>query len=654
MVLVLALVGTSVASYPVWLQPFEVVGGTEGVQDVSVAMNGGGDAVVVWGERNGEVHYTSVHASIRSDGVFGSPAELSPPEADGLEPRPQVVLDRAGSALALWERFPSTIMLARRAAGAGWGASAILDGPDPDVSNSGAWNPRVAVAPAGNALIAWTTSGGGSLVRAADVSVAGVFGPRTTISQPDDSDDAPRVAFGPSGEALLAWNDTAAGYVATVALRVPGEAFSAEERLSDPSTPGGGARPAIDAAGDAIVAWTADVGSDQVVQAAIHPAGENWWSDPIPLSEPAPHVGPPEIASAGDGTTTVVWSQSVDGIRSTIQGATRPHGGAFGRPIDLSALSQGPTSPQIAGGADGTTIVTWSHADGHAWTVQASTRSPGGAFGNPVDLSVPASDQQSPYVAVGDTGDALVAWHRWDGRRSLAEVAAYDASPPRIEGVTVPATARVGQAAHMAVAAADISSPVTTTWSFGDGSVAEGPNVVHAYQQPGSYEVRVVATDTAGGTAVSTRRLGVERAPGPLRPHLSRLRLEPAVFRASAPYDDGVRALAGTKPTGSHVRFGLDMIAKVSFAVERRTHGRQVHGRCVKLTHGTRGAKPCVRLVPVRGSFTQWAAPGASRIPFGGRLNGHALRTGRYVLVATPTSLGIRGSSARAPFRIRR
>jgi hypothetical protein len=491
------------------------------------------------------------------------------------------------------------------------------------------------------------------LLRFADVSTAGVLGPRQTVSQPDDSDDAPRVAFGPSGEALLAWNDIGAGYVATAALRAPGGAFSVEERLSNPSTPGGGARPVIDAAGDALVAWTAHVGSDEVVQAAIHPGGEDWWSDPIPLSEPASDVGPPEIAAAGDGTTTVVWSR-FDGIRSTVQAAIRPAGGAFGRPIDLSAPRQHATSPQIAAGADGTTIVAWAGSDGHNWTVEAATRAAGGAFGRPVDLSAPESDEQSPQVAIGGTGDALVAWHGWTGRHAVAEVAAYDVSPPRIDAVTVPAKVTVGNVAQMAVTAADVSSPVSITWSFGDGSAAEGLSVGHAYNQLGTYEVRVVATDTAGRTAVTTRRLVVERAPEPLQPHLSRLRLEPAAFRASAPRGDVVRALAGTRPTGSQVRFRLDMIAKVSFTVEHRTRGRQIRGRCVKLTHETRGAKPCVRLVPLRGSFAQWAAPGASRISFGGRLNGHALRTGRYVLEATPTALGIRGRSARAAFRIRR
>jgi hypothetical protein len=243
----------------------------------------------------------SVHAAIRSGGVFGTPAELSPPDPDGVEPHPQVVLDTAGNALALWELWPWTIQMARRPAGGAFGPPVKVDGPDPAVPDSGAYgSPHLAVAPAGNALIAWMTGSSRFLVHVVDVTATGALGPRTTISQPDDSDGSPRVAFGPGGEALLAWNDIWAGYLTTAALRTPGGVFSTEVPLSGPNVPGSGIRAVIDAAGDAIVAWVAEDGADRVIQAAIRPAG-GVWTGPVPLSDPAPEVGRPEIAASGDG-----------------------------------------------------------------------------------------------------------------------------------------------------------------------------------------------------------------------------------------------------------------------------------------------------------------------------------------------------------------
>jgi probable HAF family extracellular repeat protein len=72
------------------------------------------------------------------------------------------------------------------------------------------------------------------------------------------------------------------------------------------------------------------------------------------------------------------------------------------------------------------------------------------------------------------------------------------ARPPQIaavgEGLTFKAAARGGG-----------GGPYTFSWDFGDGTMAEGPNVLHAYDRPGSYSPRVTVTDRSGG--VSTTEL---------------------------------------------------------------------------------------------------------------------------------------------------
>ncbi len=45
--------------------------------------------------------------------------------------------------------------------------------------------------------------------------------------------------------------------------------------------------------------------------------------------------------------------------------------------------------------------------------------------------------------------------------------------------------------------------PDQVTWTFGDGGEAAGPNVTHAYSQPGEYSADVVATDYVGVSALS-------------------------------------------------------------------------------------------------------------------------------------------------------
>jgi hypothetical protein len=252
--------------------------------------------------------------------------------------------------------------------------------------------------------------------------------------------------------------------------------------------------------------------------------------------------------------------------------------------------------------------------------------------------------------------EALVVWTGWDtrARRALADAAAYDASPPQIDALSIPPAATTGSATQMSAATSDISSHVTTTWSFGDGSIAEGTAVTHEYAHPGSYDVRATATDAAGRTATATRQITVTPPPPPALegPVLTRLRLRSPAFcvASSGRHTAGTRRRRGR--TGSEAWFRLDSIARVTFAVERRTAGRRVHGRCVRTTHTNHDARPCARNVRLHGSFTRSFPLGNDGLTFTGRLHGRALVPGRYVLIATPSASRTRGRSARARFRI--
>jgi hypothetical protein len=55
-------------------------------------------------------------------------------------------------------------------------------------------------------------------------------------------------------------------------------------------------------------------------------------------------------------------------------------------------------------------------------------------------------------------------------------------------------------------------SPVTTSWSFGDGALADGLNVQHAFRRAGAFTVRVTAADAVGNTATAARRVTIRPA----------------------------------------------------------------------------------------------------------------------------------------------
>lgn len=175
---------------------------------------------------------------------------------------------------------------------------------------------------------------------------------------------------------------------------------------------------------------------------------------------------------------------------------------------------------------------------------------------------------------------------------------------------------------------------------------------------------RVVAAVGTGGTDPALPLLPAGQppaglpvtppAPAPATPPLASvtaLRVSPSAFRA-ARTGASVRPVAG-RP-GTRVSYRLNIAASVRFAVERRSAGRRVGGRCVATSRVNRRRAPCIRYVRMPGSFTRNRPAGQDRFTFSGRLASRSLLPARYRLLATPRAKGRTGATRRASFRIAR
>jgi hypothetical protein len=124
--------------------------------------------------------------------------------------------------------------------------------------------------------------------------------------------------------------------------------------------------------------------------------------------------------------------------------------------------------------------------------------------------------------------------------------------------------------------------------------------------------------------------------------NLSALDASRATFRAAG---RGPSLLARAK-VGTRVTYSLSRPAPVMFKVQRRKGGRKVGRKCKKPTRRNRRRKRCN--LTLKGSFVDSGTAGANSIGFTGRLRGHKLRPGRYVLVARPAG----GAARSLRFRI--
>jgi hypothetical protein len=291
----------------------------------------------------------------------------------------------------------------------------------------------------GEAVVVWTRTrkggegvlspdGGEGPIQAASRTPAGHWGAPVTISAHPGGNA--RLALSASGEAVAAW-ETAGGAV-WAAVRSPHGRWAAARRLS----PARSRSPdvAIDSRGDAVVVWdheeecctvVGEKGPSELgvstVQATERKAAGAWGSV---SNVSARSFGESEatVAMSSSGQATVVWTHEpvqVGGGLLAIEASARPPRGSWEKPVTIAG-GPGAGLPFLTAlhlAADGATeeIATWGESVGAAqdaagpFRIRAAYLSPAGAWESPVELFEAQAD---PVLAVGATGDALLAWQQ--------------------------------------------------------------------------------------------------------------------------------------------------------------------------------------------------------------------------------------------------
>jgi hypothetical protein len=172
----------------------------------------------------------------------------------------------------------------------------------------------------------------------------------------------------------------------------------------------------LDAQGDATAVWSEWDGDDTVVESSYRPAGEGWQA-PVDISEasgatvlvPGEHdAAYPRIAVDGDGDVTVVWERSTGADETAIQAASRPAGGDWQAPVDVSepSVTASDEEPWVAADERGDVTAVWKREG----VVQSALRPAGEGWQAPVDVSEPGVEALTPQAAADAAGDATAVW----------------------------------------------------------------------------------------------------------------------------------------------------------------------------------------------------------------------------------------------------
>jgi hypothetical protein len=662
-------------------------------------LDGSGSAVAVWTANGPGFDGRVTQAATRPPGgAWTPPVTLSPPEEDGGWD-PAVAVGPDGDAVVVWSsvrhdggRTRQIVLAVTRDAGGRWSAPiAISD--DSEIALS--FQPEVVVDGDGTATAIWSEeTGEAAVLRTRTRPRGGAWGPPVDLTDRFVGWE-PQLAVDPHDNVTAVWNwrnvpEHGSGIIQSK-FRPAGGAWSADPvDLSDDGESALEPQLAVDPDGRAVAVWYSYTGDDSVVRAARRTA-QGEWGLPVDLSGDDPAALLPHVAIDSHGTATAVW-ESHDDAGRIMRASTSVAGESWSNPVDISVRDGGPWSggfPQVAADREGDVTAIWE-----AWypdrfsIVQAARREAGSGWGPPVDLGKSNGVIERRPIAVDPRGYVTAVWARGKALQSSV----FDAVPPLLRDVAVPATGVVGQPVAMSVDPFDVWSAVTARWAFGDGGSGTGAATGHCFRTPGERTVTITGTDAAANVTTTTRTIaiaadpalpagadpcagpgpgpgprpgpdpgpGTDPGPGPgpgpaPRPDPDPVATAPAISglqQTSARWRTA-RAGAGRsrQPVGTTFRFRLDRAAQVRLEFDQTTAGRRIRGACAKATVANRGKPRCSR-VESRGTLTVAGRAGENAVRFRGRLGRRTLAPGRYRLRVTAVADGKRSAAVSLSFTI--
>jgi hypothetical protein len=392
-------------------------------------------------------------------------------------------------------------------AGTASAAATWLSPVDLSVQGRDAWNPQVALGPAGDATVIWYSAvdSPNPVIQEASHTAGGSWTWTAAETLSGDTAYGAQVALDPAGNALAVWerfDNSSTSFLVQASARPAGGAWEAPQNLSAPGHDANNPQVALDAAGNAIVVWQRWNGATMVVQGAVRPFGGAWQAAQDLSSG---YATDPQVALDPAGDAVAVW-QYFNGSNTIVQAVTRPAGGAWSTPQDISAAGQSVSFPQVAVDAAGNAIAVWARSNGSNTIVQAAARPVEGAWGSPQDLSAPGQNADLPEVAVSPAGDAVAVWQRSDGANTIVQAAVRAADGGWGTAQDLSAAGQNSDFPQVAVDPAGNSVAVWTSYENGTevvqaatrpaGSAWGAPQTLSAFGWPAFHAQ--VAVDPAG------------------------------------------------------------------------------------------------------------------------------------------------------------
>jgi hypothetical protein len=344
-----------------------------------VAIDRDGNAVAVWLDSDAVLSISRVWANRCTPASgWGTPTIIST-DGGGDASFPRVAMDGGGNAMVVWSQSDGTtnrVRANRYVRGFGWGLAWFV--------NSGlafdAQVPRVAMDVAGNTMVVWVQSDGTRLNAWANRYAAGWgWGTPACIQAAGTvaTEDVkfPRIAMNGAGDATAVWNQGDGSTFHVWASRYSaGSGSWGSATLLSPADAGedGYARVSMDDAGNAMAVWRQAGVVYSVYASRFLATGPSWENSVLLETDDSGDAGSPEVAMDGAGNATAVWAQ-FDGVTTHPRANRYTAGSGWGKDVRIDNASDEVQDllAVAAGGVQAAAV--WVQSDGTAWNTRANS-----------------------------------------------------------------------------------------------------------------------------------------------------------------------------------------------------------------------------------------------------------------------------------------
>jgi hypothetical protein len=245
-------------------------------QDVfngKVAVDSAGNAIAVWEQSTGTNFIIQASRFSISSSSWSAVTNLS--DTGGNAFNPQVAMDSDGNAIAVWEQSTGTnngFIQASRFSISSSSWSAVADVANLSEMGENAYVPQVAMDSAGNAIAVWSRSDEtNDIIQASRFSISsGSWSAVADVANLSDTGGYaldPQVAMDSAGNAIAVWYQRTGTNTIIQASRFSGSSWSAVTDLSAPGQDALDPQVAMDSDGNAIAVWSRYDGTNIIIQA---------------------------------------------------------------------------------------------------------------------------------------------------------------------------------------------------------------------------------------------------------------------------------------------------------------------------------------------------------------------------------------------------